>query len=207
MKVLVLCPHTDDEYNCSGTMVRWMEEGHDLYYVAFSTARQSSQIPSDAEDMKRQNDLALTVLGIPEKNRIIYDWHVRRFPDFRQEILDDMIRIRSEIYPDVVLCPSTRDIHQDHEVICREAQRAFKYCSIYGYEVVWNSLTMNVNMFVEITEDQLQKKVNSFLKYYSQKHRPYFDPDVAKSMARTRGIQSGCLYAEAFEVIRKVERI
>ena len=40
--VLVLAPHTDDgELGCGGTIARFLEEGKEVYYVAFSTCRTS----------------------------------------------------------------------------------------------------------------------------------------------------------------------
>ena len=41
-KVLILAPHTDDgEIGCGGTIARFIEEGAEVYYVAFSSARKS----------------------------------------------------------------------------------------------------------------------------------------------------------------------
>ena len=41
-RVLVLAPHTDDgEFGCGGTMVRLVESGVDVRYVAFSIATKS----------------------------------------------------------------------------------------------------------------------------------------------------------------------
>lgn len=40
--ILVLAPHTDDgELGCGGSIVRFLEEGKEVYYVAFSTAEDS----------------------------------------------------------------------------------------------------------------------------------------------------------------------
>ena len=41
-KILILAPHTDDgELGCGGSIARFIEEGKDVYYVAFSTAEES----------------------------------------------------------------------------------------------------------------------------------------------------------------------
>ncbi len=41
-KILVLAPHTDDgELGCGGTIVRLIDEGQDVYYVAFSICEES----------------------------------------------------------------------------------------------------------------------------------------------------------------------
>ena len=41
-KILVLAPHTDDgELGAGGTIHRFLQEGREVFYVAFSTAEQS----------------------------------------------------------------------------------------------------------------------------------------------------------------------
>ena len=41
-KILILSPHTDDgEFSCGGSIARFIEEGHDVYYVAFTTCEES----------------------------------------------------------------------------------------------------------------------------------------------------------------------
>ena len=40
--IVVLAPHTDDgEFGCGGSIVKFIEEGYNVYYVAFSTAKES----------------------------------------------------------------------------------------------------------------------------------------------------------------------
>ena len=38
--------------------------------------------------------------------------------------------------------PSLNDIHQDHATIAQEGLRAFKGCTILGYELIWNNLLL-----------------------------------------------------------------
>ena len=41
-KILILAPHTDDgELGCGGSIARFIEDGQDVYYAAFSTAEES----------------------------------------------------------------------------------------------------------------------------------------------------------------------
>ena len=41
-RILVLAPHTDDgEFGCGGSIAKFIEEGKDVFYVAFSTAEDS----------------------------------------------------------------------------------------------------------------------------------------------------------------------
>ena len=41
-KILILAPHTDDgELGCGGSIARFIEEGENVFYAAFSTAEES----------------------------------------------------------------------------------------------------------------------------------------------------------------------
>ena len=45
-RILVLAPHTDDgEFGCGGSIARFIEEGKEVFYVAFSAAEKS--VPSN----------------------------------------------------------------------------------------------------------------------------------------------------------------
>ena len=202
-RVLVLAPHTDDgEFGCGGTIAKFIEEGSEVYYAAFSACQQSvlPQFPSDI--LITEVKAATKVLGIKPENLILFDYDVRTFGYHRQEILDDMIKLRAKINPDLILMPDLEDIHQDHNTIAIEGLRAFKFASILSYELPWNNLTFTTSSFVHLSEEQIQKKVNALKEYKSQEHRPYSDENFIRSVARTRGVQIGTNYAEAFKVVR-----
>jgi LmbE family N-acetylglucosaminyl deacetylase len=98
--------------------------------------------------------------------------------------------------------PCLTDLHQDHTTVAIEGLRAFKRTSILCYELPWNNLSFNTQCFAHITADQLERKVNALTCYESQRHRVYLSPDFVRGLARTRGVQIGEQYAEAFEVQR-----
>jgi LmbE family N-acetylglucosaminyl deacetylase len=202
-RVLVLAPHTDDgEFGCGGTIAKFIEEGHEVYYAAFSACQQSvlPQFPSDI--LITEVKAATKILGIRPENLILYDYDVRTFGYRRQDILDDLIKIRSEIKPDLVFMPDLNDVHQDHSTVATEGLRAFKFVSILSYELPWNNLSFSTSSFVHLSEEQVQTKVKALQEYQSQAHRPYSDEDFLRSLARTRGVQIGTKYAEAFNVVR-----
>ncbi len=136
------------------------------------------------------------------RNLLKYD--VRTFNYKRQEVLDDIIKFRKEINPDLVFIPSVNDIHQDHATIATEAVRAFKFINILSYEMPWNNFRFATTHFFVLSEENIQTKVNALKKYKSQAHRPYANEEFIRSLARTRGVQIGQQYAEVFEVIRTI---
>lgn len=204
-RILILAPHTDDgELGCGGTIARYTEETPDVFYMAASTCRRSlpEGWPPDALEAEVKN--ATNVLGIAAQNLILWDYDVRRFKETRQQILEDLIKLRNDINPDLVFVPSPTDIHQDHQVISEEGLRAFKNCSILGYEMPWNNVSFNTRAFVKLEKQHIDKKVEALLCYKSQLHRSYVNENFVFSLATVRGVQMGAQYAEAFEVVRYI---
>jgi len=206
--VLVVSPHTDDgEIGAGGTIARFVEEGKEIYYMAFSSCEISvpKQFPGDI--LKIECKKATEILGIRNKNLILMDYGVRTFPLHRQEILDDMIALNKQIKPDLVLVPSSNDIHQDHRIVYKEALRAFKKTSsIWGYEHPWNNLTFTTDIFVRLEEKHIKKKIEAMKQYKSQDFRTYFDENYIRALAYMRGTQVDYPFAETFELLRLLVR-
>lgn len=204
-RVLVLAPHTDDgEFGCGGTIAKLIESGAEVHYIAFSACEQSvlPQFPSDI--LITEVKEATEVLGIKSENLHLLKYEVRTFNYKRQEILDDIIRFKKEINPDLIFIPSLNDIHQDHATIANEAVRAFKFTNILSYEMPWNNFNFATTNFFVLSDNHIKIKVKALKKYKSQAHRPYANEEFLKSLARVRGVQIGKEYAEVFEVIRLI---
>jgi LmbE family N-acetylglucosaminyl deacetylase len=203
--VLVLAPHTDDgEFGCGGTVAKFTRLGSRVIYAAFSAAEQSvlPHLPRDI--LRTEVKQATSALGIAKEDCLVFDFEVRRFPEMRQRILDRLIELERRFKPDMVFLPSVNDTHQDHQTIAHEGFRAFKRTTMLGYEVPWNNLDFRTSCFVEISDGDLEKKMEALAQYESQRHRTYADGHFIRSLASTRGVQIGKRYAETFEVVRWV---
>jgi LmbE family N-acetylglucosaminyl deacetylase len=203
--ILVISPHTDDgELGCGGTIARFIEEGNAVHYVALSSCEKSVPEGCASDILKREVKKATKVLGI--KKPILFDFEVREFPKFRQAILDTLIELRNSIKPEIVFAPSSFDTHQDHRTIYEETYRAFKQCTILGYEQPWNNITFNTLAFIALEQSHIDKKIVALNCYQTQKDRSYLNPGFIRGLAMTRGTQIEQKYAEAFEVIKWVIR-
>ncbi len=201
--VLVLAPHTDDgELGVGATINYLIEQGKNVTYAAFSTAEQSVPKGFPKDILKTDVKAATSKLGIKPENLLIYNYEVRKLNYVRQEILEELIRIKNQYQFDLVFIPSLHDIHQDHTTIAQEGVRAFKNTTLLGYELIWNNLTFNTQCFVTLERRHIDAKINALKEYKSQGIRNYLSPEFIVSLARTRGVQIGSEYAEAFEVVR-----
>jgi LmbE family N-acetylglucosaminyl deacetylase len=192
--ILILSPHTDDgELAAGGSIARLVEEDANITYIALSAHRSELH-----EECRR----CLNVLGV--EDLIILDFPRRHFPQYRQEILQRLYDYNSEHDIDLVLTPSTKDLHQDHQTVTAEALRAFKHSTILGYELPWNHIAFNENCFVALEERHVEKKLEALSNYKTQKERHYFNAEYLRGLTRSRGVQIGEKYAEAFEVVKLV---
>ncbi|MCK4387918.1 MAG: PIG-L family deacetylase [Dehalococcoidia bacterium] len=195
MKAIVLSPHTDDgELGCGGTIARLVSQGAELTYLAFSAGKR--------EVLRDETARALTVLGVSSYQ--ILDFEIRKFLHYRQEILQILYDYNKSNRVDLVLTPSRIDLHQDHQVVTQEVMRAFKTCTILGYELPWNNIAFTTNYFVRLEKEDVEKKIKSLKCYDTQKDKYYFNEDFLRGLLKVRGTQIQTDCAEAFEAIRVV---
>jgi N-acetylglucosamine malate deacetylase 1 len=203
-RALFLAPHTDDvELGCGATLARCVEQAETVDVVVFSSCSDSLPSGSNPDRLKAEFFKAMEQYNIPPERIHVYDYKVRRLNYSRQDVLEDLVHLRSKIRPNIVFTPSGGDVHQDHQVVHNESLRAFKAVTMLGYELPWNHFHFESRVFVSLTTEQLALKLRALQSYESQqeKNRNYFDEDFIKGLARVRGIQQGVPYAEAFELI------
>lgn len=202
-RLLVLAPHVDDgEFGCGGTIAKLVDEGWEAHYVAFSSCQKSLPAHLPPDILVTEVKAATEVLGIKSAHLSVLDFEVRRFPELRQEILEEMVRINADLKPDLVLMPSLNDTHQDHQQVAQEGFRAFKRTRMLGYEMPWNNLEFSTTSFTRLEAHHLERKVEAMRAYKSQADRFYATGEFIRSLAVTRGTQIGQRYAEAFQVFR-----
>lgn len=166
-QILILAPHTDDEtIGCGGFIHRASNNNAKIHITAFSWCYK----PELIQEFKSASN-ALCSTGTSE----ILNFKVRNFDQERQAILEKMIELKKKIDPDIIICPASFDIHQDHQVICNEAVRAFKDRCILGYCHVWNVINFsNFHVKMKLNTEEIESK-NQALDYYkTQCKREYF---------------------------------
>jgi LmbE family N-acetylglucosaminyl deacetylase len=144
-------------------------------------------------------------IGLREDMYKVFDYRVRYLHEHRQKILEEMVSTNRDFSPDLVVGPSLNDHHQDHQVVAREMIRAFKRSSsIISYELPWNHIEFNTQLFVRLERAHIEKKFQLLEKYRSQivLKKPYFAEEFIFGWAKMRGVQIGSDFAEAFEVAR-----
>ena len=200
-KALILSPHTDDmELGAGGTVRKLVEAGVEVKSVVFSDCKQSVDTSTYSQDiLVKECNAAANHLGV--KNISILEYPVRHFPKYRQEILEEIYSIRKQFGPDLVITSWNRDMHQDHKTVGEEAIRAFMRTgtSIWMYQVPGTCPNFSPHVFVELTEGDVEKKIEMLHKYESQVvRRDYFQPPKIHAFLNFGGTFIGVDYAETF---------
>lgn len=192
MKALFIGAHPDDtDLSCGGTMSKLSEEGHKVRSIALSMcdAALLDEFPEAAK-----------ILGVKES---IHNFTVRTIHTQRGQLADCFFERRDKY--DFVFTHSLTDRHLDHRTVAEESTRIFNR-NVLSYIQPLNG-SENANYFVELSEEQLEKKIAALACYKSQAHRKYMDPDFIRAWARYNGIKCGKLYAEGFKVVRLVQSL
>lgn len=203
-RVLILCPHTDDEFGCAGLILRLLEQGVHITYYALSRCEASVPYPYPEDILEVECRKAAATLGLPNEQVNILRYPVRYFPQYRQDILELLVKINQEYKPQLVVMPASFDNHQDHATVYQEGLRAFKHSSMLGYELPQNLISFTNTAFVTLAEEHLERKIQALSQYESQGFRPYTSADFIRGLAKVRGVQCNAVYAEAYEVVRLI---
>jgi LmbE family N-acetylglucosaminyl deacetylase len=206
-RVLILAPHPDDaEFGLGGTISKLIENGKEIYVVIFSLCEKSTPPDFAVGSIEEEMYTSMERLKIPKENLIVYDFPVREFPAYRQEILEKLVELKNQLEPDLVFIPSSSDIHQDHITINEEGKRAFKFNNLLGYEMPWNNYGFTSFVYNVLETRHLNDKLDAIACYKTQMSRQYCSPEFITALATLRGGQILKKHAESFELIRLISQ-
>ncbi|ENM3878824.1 PIG-L deacetylase family protein [Vibrio cholerae] len=200
-RALFISAHPDDtEFGAAGLVRVLVENGVEVHLAVLSNPVESLPQGTSKDKLLKEQETSAKILGF-RSDIHFYSYPVRKFSYFRQEILEDLIKLRELIKPDLVVTSSENDYHQDHNTLACEAIRAFKQSILLGYTHPWNTRKVVGNVFFELTEDNLKRKIDAISSFESQSQRNYSKPSVIESLAIEAGIAAGFCYAERFELV------
>ncbi len=197
--ILAIAPHIDDVELGAGATIHHLAKHNKVHYIGMS-------LPPLVEKNQFMEEfrVSATHLGLDPGRILLRDYDPRNLFDSRSEILQLFYELNTELRPDLVLIPNSKDIHQSHEVVFAEARRAFKYLTILGYELPWNSIEFSMDVFITVSKEDVDAKIAAINAYKTQKRRMFFSNDIVGDLARVRGKQVGREYAECFELVRLI---
>ena len=205
MELLLLAPHCDDEMAGLPLYFYLQRKGDvELKILSFSPCKETAQsLGYQKYTIAQEEQAALFSIGVPSKNIRTFQFPVRRFSEHRQAILEELIKVRTDFSPDIVLAPNSSDVHQDHQVVHNEVLRCFKNnATIFGWTYPWNTFCEENNVFFELDESMIKKIIAFCACFKTQKQKRYMQEDFIRASFTTTGIKVGKLYAAGYQCIR-----
>ncbi|SHH67244.1 PIG-L deacetylase family protein [Desulfosporosinus lacus] len=225
-KILVIAAHPDDEIlGLAGTVKKYINSGYKAYCsilgegMTSRTPHREDTPKGLIDSLQNQTLQAAKIIGF---ERVYFS----DFPDNRfdsvglLDIIKEVDKYVQLIKPDIIYTHHYGDLNIDHrktfEAVITACRPVREYCvkEIYCFETLssteWNfqygDNTFKPNVFVNI-EDTLQAKLDA-MECYQTELGEYPHPRSLKALeviAAKWGTVVGRNYAEAFELIRKVD--
>lgn len=222
-KILVVVAHTDDEaIGMGGTIAKHVSAGDDVYCIAMTNG------VSAREDITNNDIQSRKEAAKNAANKLGYTW-IEQF-DFPDNQLDSVPLIKviqaiessmDSLHPDIIYTHAAVDLNIDHKIVSQAVLTAFRpiiddvqpeirlfevsSATDFGHRDVTGQFTPN--LYVDITETWAKKEMA--LNAYDQEMRPFPHSrsiENLKNLAHLRGSQAGLMMAEAFTIIRRIER-
>jgi len=199
-RVCFLGAHPDDIEIGSGALIAQIADQTEIRCVTFS----DNQKNPDLKNLVQEHYASMKVLGLSQEQIMLLDFETRRFPHFRQEILEQMISIQRDFQPDIVFVHSKADVHQDHQTLTAEALRAFRGTTILGFDVIRSSYGFFPSFLVAVSEEETNRKIEALQEYKTYASKYYFDPELTRATLLRNGAICERKYAEGFDILRVV---
>ena len=201
-RVCFIGAHPDDIEIGSGALIAHISAQTEVLCITLSDNQKNPALKNVIEEQYR----SMAILGVQEKNIIVGQFETRRFPHFRQEILEYLIEFNHEYQPEIVFTHTRADIHQDHATVTEEVLRAFRGTTVLGFDVLRSSYGFFPNFLVEVTEQDLDKKIRSLAEYKTYANKYYFDPSITRATLIRHGALAERPFAEGFDILRIIGR-
>jgi len=212
--VMAIGAHPDDiEFGCGGTLINHKEFGDKVIYVCMtdtqSVDKTNNKVIRSHEQLKQETENAATILGVDELHYLPFtDLNV----PFSLESVSELEKLIKQYKVNTIYTHWSGDSNQDHIATFKTTMAAARYVpNVYCYEQIpiprHTDNPMRVNSYSDISRTfSLKIEASECHKSQFEKYKKAgFDvTENLTTLAKYRGIQANCMYAEGFQVIKQV---
>lgn len=206
MKTIIISPHIDDEVlGCfsaisENTFVIYC--GSDETHINFDWVKQRPKLEQrllELELVRKKYNFEYVIL-----NNKVNEYSI-------QDLIPEFEKYINKIQPEEIYIP-VPSYNQDHRVVYEAALTAlrphdvnFFVKKVFIYEQIQDLWNHNYHKFnpIYFKPINIEDKISAY-QLYSSQVRSFRSPNMLKSLAIIRGIQSNLPYAEGFEIIRYI---
>ncbi len=222
MKVLVISAHPDDEtLGVGGSILRHVASGDQVFWLIVTTMSEESGYDSKKVQAREEEIESVSrAYGFSEIIKFDYPTATLSSSDL-PSLISRLSKTVSEIQPNVIYTLNRSDVHSDHRIIFEAVNgstKSFRHSYIQRvlmYECISETefaapLQENAfipNYFVDITP-HLERKIEIMKIYKSELGVHPFprSEENIRAFATIRGATCGARYAEAFQLLKFIER-
>jgi LmbE family N-acetylglucosaminyl deacetylase len=198
--LLFLGAHPDDiELGC-GALIADIADSTNIHCYTFSDNQQDSEL----KDLVSEYAASMRTLGLKAGQFELGSFQTRRFPEHRQEVLEQMLALRNLYKPQIVFVHTAKDVHQDHGTLTQEAIRAFRGTTVLGYDVLRSSYGFFPDFLVQVSGQAVDTKLQALSQYKTYANKYYFSGEILRATAIRHGALAERPFAEGFDIIRMV---
>ena len=219
-RLLIIAPHADDEVlGCGGTIARYVAEGWNvrILIAAVSDVYVGAQLKSSARHRIEELERSCRILGA-DSFQIGYDDKENLLDTLPLRDIIGMVQDElSQYAPDDVFLPLPSH-HQDHRVIFDASLAALRPGGLaspprliaayeYTYTGWYPKHETNTGFLYKDITQTLDTKIRAWEAYASQGRDPNhpLSAEAILALARMRGVEAGCTYAERFNILKLVD--
>ena len=220
--ILIVAAHPDDEtLGVGGTILRHKKNGDKIYWLIITNISESQGFSSERV-LSRQNEIAI-VSNLYNFDEVIkFDIPTMSLTDSNLvDLISKISKLFERIEPEVIYTMNRSDAHSDHRITFHAIMactKSFRYPyinKVLMYECLSETefsptLPENVfqpNYFVDIS-NFFEKKIEIINVFESEMAEHPFPRSIKniEALATYRGAYAGVKYAEAFQLIKLIEK-
>lgn len=212
-----MSPHADDEIlGCGGFISKYSKKNYQINVLILTNANKGAPEIYSTKDINQIRNEAKRANKIIGTKKLFFEnlpaLNLSNYPIYK--ITNVMNKYIDDINPEIILIPSSNDIHDDHKIVFKAAKVSTRFNKkrnlkkILSYEVLseteWNEneKAFSPNYFVRLNKSDINNKVKAFLKYKSQvKKFPHpRSKEGIINLSKVRGSSVFESFVEAFRI-------
>lgn len=220
--VIVISAHPDDEVlGVGGSLLKHKKNGDKIYWLITTNifvedGFSEERVASRQKEIERVSE----ALGIVKTFKLPYSTMTLSSSSLIN-MVPEISEIFMEVKPEIIYCLNRSDAHSDHRVTFNAVMactKSFRYPfikKVYMYECLSETEFAPVlaekaflpNHYVDITH-YLDEKIKIMKIYESELGEHPFPRSVKniEALATYRGASAGVIYAEAFQLIKSIDK-
>ncbi len=221
-KVLVISAHPDDEtLGCGGTLFKHKAKGDELSWIIVTSVFENQGFSKQRVDSRQKEiELVKEKVGFSDVYQLGYPTMSLNASSIN-EMIPKIASIFNELKPEIIYVMNRSDAHSDHRITfdaimaCTKSFRHSYIKKVLMYECISETefapalpeKVFQPNYFVDITQ-YFQEKISVMQIYESEIDLHPFPRSLRniEALAVYRGASVGVEYAEAFQLIKYIDK-